>query len=55
MNTGVITKNIQIIEQAVNDAHDHWQQLAEQMLALHQQDSEHCSVKIEALVKDNHI
>jgi len=49
------TGNIQIIEQAVNDAHDHWQQLAEQMLALHQQDSEHCSVKIEALVKDNHI
>ena len=47
--------NITPIAQAVANAHDHWQQLAHQMLALHQQDTELCSVKIEALIKDNHI
>jgi hypothetical protein len=48
-------KNINIIEQTVEKAVDHWLHIARQILALHQQDEKHCSVTIEALVKDNHI
>ena len=43
------------IERTVATALGHWQDIAQQMLALHQQDAEHCSVTIEALVKNNHI
>ena len=46
--------DIKIIEQTVDEALDHWQTLAQQMLELHQQDAEHCSAKIEALVKCSH-
>ncbi len=49
------SKNINIIEKTVSTSLDHWQNIAEQMLALHQQDTAHCSVTIEALVDDNHI
>ena len=49
------TRSIEIIEQTVNETHGHWQQLAQQMLALHQQDGQRCSGKIEALVKASHI
>ena len=48
-------KNINTIEQTVASAVNHWQNIAQQMLVLHQQDPEHCSVSIEALVNDNHI
>jgi hypothetical protein len=48
-------KDIDIIEQTVNTALGHWKSIAEQMLALHQQNAEHCSVRIEALVNNNHI
>ena len=46
--------DIKIIEQTVSEALDHWQQLAQQMLELHQQDAEHCSVRIETLINDSH-
>ncbi len=49
------TRNINTIEQIVATSLDHWQNIAQQMLALHQEDAKHCSVKIEGLVKDNHI
>jgi hypothetical protein len=49
------TSNINTIEKTVTSSVDHWQNIAEQMLALHQQDARHCSVKIESLVEDNHI
>lgn len=48
-------KKIASIEKTVAMALDHWQDITQQMLVLHQQDAEHCSVKIEALVKNNHI
>ena len=47
-------KDIKSIEQTVNASLDHWQNIAGQMLALHQQDAQQCSVRIEALVNDNH-
>jgi hypothetical protein len=43
------------IENIAIKSRNHWQNIAEQMLALHQQDAEQCSVRIEALVKENHI
>ena len=46
-------KNIGVIEQTVAKALDHWADVARQMLALHQQDAERCSVKIEALVDNS--
>ncbi|GMR16799.1 MAG: hypothetical protein BMS9Abin31_1183 [Gammaproteobacteria bacterium] len=49
------TKNINTIKQTVTASVDHWQNIAQQMLALHQQDTEQCSVRIEALVDSNHI
>lgn len=48
-------KDIKTIEQTVTTALDHWKNISEQMLALHQQDAKHCSVKIESLINDNHI
>ncbi|MFV9615909.1 MAG: Sfum_1244 family protein [Gammaproteobacteria bacterium] len=49
------TRNINTIEQTVATSLDHWKNIAEQMLALHQQDAERCSVRIETLVKNSHI
>ncbi len=49
------SKDIKIIEKTVATAVDHWQNIAQQMLALHRQDAGHCSVTIETLVNDNHI
>ena len=49
------SRNISIIEQTAADAVKQWKKIAQQMLALHQQDAEQCSVRIEALVKENHI
>ena len=49
------TRNINTIKQTVTTSLDHWQNIAEQILALHQQDTQHCSDKIEALVNNNHI
>ena len=48
-------KDINTIEQIVATSLDHWQNIAKQMLALHQQDAEQCSVRIEDLIKDSHI
>jgi hypothetical protein len=48
-------KDIKPIEQTVASALGHWRNIAEQMLALHQQDPEHCHAKIEILVNNNHI
>jgi hypothetical protein len=42
------------IERTVNSAVNHWLSVAQQMLALHQQDPEHCSVKIQTLVDNSH-
>jgi hypothetical protein len=54
-NEWCMKNDIKIIERTVTAALDHWQQLAQQMLELHQQDAEHCSVRIEALVNDSHL
>lgn len=48
-------QEIKTIERIVSTSLDHWQNIAQQMLALHQQDAEQCSAKIETLVKGNHI
>ncbi len=48
-------KNIKIIEQTVTMAVDHWKNIAQQMLILHQQNAKHCSATIENLVNNNHI
>ncbi|NOQ88704.1 MAG: hypothetical protein GQ550_07245 [Gammaproteobacteria bacterium] len=47
------SKNVNVIEQIVASSLDHWQNIAEQMLALHQQDAEQCSIKIETLINRN--
>ena len=47
--------DIKIIEKTVTLSLDHWKAVAEQMLALYQQDAGQCSVRIEILVDDNHI
>ena len=48
-------QNIKTIEKTVATAVDHWQNISQQMLVLHQQDEKHCSVRIEDLVNNNHI
>jgi len=48
-------KKLNTIEQAVSNSLDHWKNLANQMLALHQQDAAQCSAKIEALIDSNHL
>ena len=48
-------KKIKTIEETVDRAVDHWRNIANDMLALHQQDAEHCSVSIESLVNRSHI
>jgi hypothetical protein len=47
--------DIKTIEKTVSLSLDHWKKIAEQMLALHQQDVGQCSVRIETLVDNNHI
>lgn len=47
--------NIDVIKQTVSTSVDHWQNIALQMLALHQQKDKQCSVRIEALVNNSHI
>ena len=54
-NQWCINKDISLIENTVTKALAHWQSICEQILALHQQDPEHCSAKIETLVNENHI
>jgi len=49
------SKNISTIQQTVTASVDHWQNIALQMLALHQQDAKQCSVRIEAMVNDSHL
>ena len=49
------TRNINSIQQTVSTSLDHWKNISEQILALHQQDAQQCSDKIEALVNNNHI
>jgi hypothetical protein len=49
------SNDIKVIESTVGQALDHWKSIAEQMLALHQQDAEQCSAKIEALVDNSHL
>jgi len=49
------SKDIYAIERTVTSSLGHWQSIAKQMLALHQQDSDQCSVKIELLVNSSHI
>jgi len=48
-------KNINSIKQTVSASVDHWQNMALQMLALHQNNTEQCSVRIENLIDSNHI
>ena len=48
-------RNINVIAQTVVKSLEHWQNIAEQMLALHQQDAGQCSVRIEALVNSSHL
>lgn len=48
-------QDIKAIENIVTQALDHWKNIAVQMLALHQQDADQCSVRIEALVDNSHL
>jgi hypothetical protein len=47
--------NISIIQRTVESSLGHWQDLAVQMLALHQQDAADSSARIETLVNSSHI
>lgn len=47
------SKKISAIEQTVAASVNHWHNIAQQMLALHQQDADSCSTKIETLVNRN--
>jgi Family of unknown function (DUF6866) C-terminal domain/Family of unknown function (DUF6866) N-terminal domain len=48
-------KNINTIKQTVATSVDHWQDIALQILALHQHDAKQCSVRIETLINGSHI
>jgi len=48
-------KNIKPIENTINKAVDHWHNIASNMLQLHQQHANQCSIDIEKLVDNNHI
>jgi hypothetical protein len=48
-------KKLAAIEKTISTSQDHWAAIAKKIVSLHQQDSKHCSVTIEALVNDNHI
>jgi hypothetical protein len=47
--------DIKAIEKTATLSLNHWKSIAEQMLALHQQDADQCSVRIETLVDNSHI
>jgi hypothetical protein len=47
--------NIDTIAATANQALDHWKQLSQNMLVLHQADQTSCSAKIEALVESSRI
>jgi len=47
--------NIGTIEKTVGASLQHWENMAMQMLVLHQQDKKQCSVSIESLVNNNHL
>ncbi len=47
--------NIKAIEQIVATSLDHWKNIAEQILVLHQSDGKQCSVRIEELINGSHI
>lgn len=49
------SNDLSAIIATVSSAADHWYSIAREMIELHQQDSECCNVKIEALVSNNHI
>ena len=49
------SKNIAGIEKTISKAVNHWSDMAQQMLVLHQQNAEQCSKNIEALINHNHI
>jgi hypothetical protein len=49
------TRNIDTIAATVNEALDHWKQLSQEMLAIHQADCNECNVRIEALVDNSRI
>lgn len=53
--TWCTSNDISSIEKTTASALDHWRNIAEQMLALHQQDASQCSVRIEALVDNSHL
>jgi len=48
------SNNSRAIEQTITHAVNHWRDIAQQMLALHQQDKQQCSGRIETLVNNNH-
>ncbi len=48
-------KNIDTIEKTSKNAVNHWQNMAMQMLTLHQKNAKQCSHEIELLVNQNHI
>lgn len=48
-------KKLSSIEKTITASHDHWKNIAKQIISLHHQDAKHCNVTIEALVNNNHI
>lgn len=49
------SNNIEPLKQAVKNSQNHWQNIATQMLSLHNQHKEKCSTYIESLVNANHL
>jgi len=49
------SKNVKVIEQIIASSLDHWQNIAQQIITLHRQDAEQCSVHIEALIKQKQL
>ena len=49
------SNNIAQLKKAVKNSANHWQNIASQMLSLHNQHKEKCSTHIEALVNSNHL
>jgi len=48
-------KNIKTIENTINKAVNHWHVIAKDILQLHQQDADQCSINIENMVNNSHI
>lgn len=44
-----------VLETTIERAREHWQQMSQDMLALHQQNAGECSARIEALVESGHL